>query len=139
MAKEFGRTKDFYKNNIWRTGKRVYDKINCPLSERENGENRYWPISCVARNLKNGLFEFKIRKELLDAFEETGISMDFYNTRVRSTDEILPWDFIDSGVTKAYLWREKQKADRAETTKDCRKGCNGCGLQRFKGVCKFCG
>ena len=73
MAKEFGRTKGFYKNNIWRTGKRVYDKINCPLSERENGENRYWPICCVARNLKNGLFEFKIRKELLDAFEETGI------------------------------------------------------------------
>lgn len=73
MAKEFGRTKNFYNNNIWRTGERVYNKINCPLSERENGENRYWPICCVARNLKNGLFEFKIRKELLDAFEETGI------------------------------------------------------------------
>ncbi|MGN1018891.1 MAG: TIGR03960 family B12-binding radical SAM protein [Aristaeellaceae bacterium] len=75
----------------------------------------------------------------MEAFDECGIDPAFYAYRRRDRDEILPWDFIDSGVTKAYLWREKQKADRAETTRDCRKGCNGCGLQRFKGVCKFCG
>jgi hypothetical protein len=46
---------------------------------------------------------------------------------------------IDCGVTKEFLWREKEKAEKAQTTKDCRKGCNGCGLQRFKGVCKYCG
>ncbi len=73
-----------------------------------------------------------------EAFEEVGIDPAFYAYRRRDKEEILPWDFIDSGVTKAFLWREKEKADRAETTKDCRKGCNGCGLQRFKGVCKFC-
>ena len=33
----------------------------------------------------------------------------------------------------------EEKAEKAQTTKDCRKGCNGCGLQRFKGVCKYCG
>ena len=75
----------------------------------------------------------------MEAFRECGVDPAFYAYRSREKDEILPWDFIDSGVTKEYLWREKQKADRAETTKDCRKGCNGCGLQRFKGVCKFCG
>ncbi|MGN0747201.1 MAG: TIGR03960 family B12-binding radical SAM protein [Aristaeellaceae bacterium] len=75
----------------------------------------------------------------MEAFDECGIDPAFYAYRRREKDEILPWDFIDSGVTKEYLWREKQKADRAETTRDCRKGCNGCGLQRFKGVCKFCG
>ena len=75
----------------------------------------------------------------MEAFNECGVDPAFYAYRRRDKDEILPWDFIDSGVTKEYLWREKQKADRAETTKDCRKGCNGCGLQRFKGVCKFCG
>lgn len=75
----------------------------------------------------------------MEAFRECGVDPAFYAYRRREKDEILPWDFIDSGVTKEYLWREKQKADRAETTKDCRKGCNGCGLQRFKGVCKFCG
>ena len=29
------------------------------------------------------------------------------------------------------------KSDRAETTRDCRKGCNGCGIQRFKGLCAY--
>ena len=75
----------------------------------------------------------------MEAFQACGVDPAFYAYRRRDKDEILPWDFIDSGVTKEYLWREKQKADRAETTRDCRKGCNGCGLQRFKGVCKFCG
>ena len=74
-----------------------------------------------------------------EAFEETGIDPAFYAFRRREKDEILPWDFIDCGVTKEFLWREKEKADAAATTKDCRKGCNGCGLQRFKGVCSFCG
>lgn len=75
----------------------------------------------------------------MEAFDECGIDPAFYAYRRREKDEILPWDFIDSGITKEFLWREKEKAERAETTKDCRKGCNGCGLHRFKGVCSFCG
>ena len=74
-----------------------------------------------------------------EAFEETGIDPAFYAFRRRERDEILPWDHIDCGVTKEFLWREKEKADQAATTKDCRQGCNGCGLQRYKGVCSFCG
>ncbi len=74
-----------------------------------------------------------------EAFEETGVDPAFYAFRRREKDEILPWDHIDCGVTKEFLWREKEKADKAATTKDCRLGCNGCGLQRYKGVCSFCG
>ncbi len=74
-----------------------------------------------------------------EAFEETGIDPAFYAFRRRDKDEILPWDHIDCGVTKEFLWREKKKADQEKTTKDCRLGCNGCGLQRYKGVCSFCG
>lgn len=74
-----------------------------------------------------------------EAFQETGIDPAFYAYRRREKDEIMPWDVIDCGVTKEFLWREKEKAEKAQTTKDCRKGCNGCGLQRFKGVCKYCG
>jgi len=74
----------------------------------------------------------------LEAFEESGLDPAFYAYRRREKDELLPWDVIDCGVTKAFLWREKEKADRAEVTKDCRKGCNGCGLQRYKGACKLC-
>ena len=81
---------------------------------------------------------FKYEK-WMEAFDECGIDPAFYACRRREKDEILPWDFIDSGITKEFLWREKEKADRAQVTRDCRQGCNGCGLQRFKGVCSFCG
>lgn len=82
------------------------------------------------------LFKYDMWRE---AFDELGIDPVFYAYRRREKDEIMPWDVIDCGVTKEFLWREKEKAEKAQTTKDCRKGCNGCGLQRFKGVCKYCG
>ena len=73
----------------------------------------------------------------MEAFRECGLDPSFYANRERAKDEILPWDHIDSGVTKSFLWHEKEKSERAETTKDCRKGCNGCGIQRWKGVCAY--
>jgi radical SAM superfamily enzyme YgiQ (UPF0313 family) len=73
----------------------------------------------------------------MEAFRECGLDPAFYANRERTKDEVLPWDHIDSGVTKQFLWHEKEKSDRTETTKDCRKGCNGCGLQRWKGVCAY--
>ena len=73
----------------------------------------------------------------MEAFRECGLDPAFYANRERPKDEILPWDHIDSGVTKQFLWHEKEKSERAETTKDCRKGCNGCGIQRWKGVCAY--
>lgn len=82
------------------------------------------------------LFKYDMWRE---TFAELGIDPAFYAYRRREKDEIMPWDVIDCGVTKEFLWREKEKAEKAQTTKDCRKGCNGCGLQRFKGVCKYCG
>ena len=71
----------------------------------------------------------------LEAFRLCGLDPAFYATRVRPFDEVLPWDVIDAGVTKEYLLREWRKAENTETTRDCRKGCNGCGLQRWKGAC----
>lgn len=73
MAEDFGRNANFYNSNVWRTGERIYKKINCPLSEREEGGNRFWSVCCFGRDLKNGRFEFKVRPELQEAFEETGI------------------------------------------------------------------
>jgi len=73
----------------------------------------------------------------MEAFQECGLDPAFYANRVRDKDEILPWDHIDSGISKTFLWHEKEKSNRAETTKDCRLGCNGCGLQKRKGVCSF--
>ena len=75
--------------------------------------------------------------EWMAAFSDCGLDPSFYANRERRKDELLPWDFLDCGVTKEFLWREKEKSERAETTRDCRKGCNGCGIQRFKGLCAY--
>ncbi len=72
----------------------------------------------------------------LAAFEEEGLSIDFYTTRERDLDEILPWDFINIGVTKEFLKREWKKAAGEEVTSNCRAGCSGCGALVYKGgVC----
>lgn len=64
------------------------------------------------------------------AFKETGVDTDFYSVRKRSVDEILPWDMIDSYVTKDFFIKEREKAVKEEITPDCRKGCAGCGMNR---------
>ena len=72
----------------------------------------------------------------LSAMEDTGITYDFYNFRERSTDEILPWDFIHIGVTKKFLTREWEKAKEGVVTPNCRQGCSGCGGKSYGGgVC----
>lgn len=72
----------------------------------------------------------------LKAFDECGVSIDFYNTRERNDDEIFPWDFIDCGVTKEFLLREWKKAQTETVSPNCRKQCQGCGANRFGGgVC----
>ena len=71
-----------------------------------------------------------------EAFAETGIDIEFYTLRERSTDEILPWDFIDAGVTKEFLIREWKQAKGEVVTPNCRQKCAGCGARRYKGgVC----
>ncbi len=78
-------------------------------------------------------FDYNIWKE---AFAETGIDIDFYTLRERSTDEILPWDFIDAGVKKQFLIREWEQAHKETVTPNCRQKCSGCGAARYKGgVC----
>ncbi|MCL2224205.1 MAG: TIGR03960 family B12-binding radical SAM protein [Defluviitaleaceae bacterium] len=64
----------------------------------------------------------------LSAFAEHGISPAFYANRQRETAELLPWDFIDIGVTKSFFLREWEKSKQAQTTPDCRENCAGCGV-----------
>ncbi len=72
----------------------------------------------------------------MEAFEECGVSIDFYNLRDRKMDEILPWDFIDCGVSKSFLMREWQRAREGEVTPNCSMRCSGCGAAQFGGgVC----
>ena len=64
------------------------------------------------------------------AFEKSGIDKDFYTTRTRNFDEILPWDIIDSAISKKFLINEAEKAYMEQTTNDCRLGCVGCGMNQ---------
>lgn len=73
MAEEFGRTKNFYNNAIWKTGEKVHELADCPLSLRSDETERFWSICCLGRKLQNGRIEFKIRPELEEAFDETGV------------------------------------------------------------------
>ena len=72
----------------------------------------------------------------MEAFEECGVDPDFYTVRERSKEEILPWDFIDCGVRKEFLWKEWERAQKDLGTPNCRVQCQGCGAGRFGcGVC----
>lgn len=72
----------------------------------------------------------------VEAFEKNGISIEFYNSRERSEDEIFPWDFIDTGVSKAFLLREYKRAKGELVTPNCRQTCYNCGAKAFGGgVC----
>ncbi len=72
----------------------------------------------------------------VQAFENTGVDMAFYNLRERDLDEILPWDFIDIGVTKEFLKREWKNALAGKVTPNCRMQCSGCGAGVYGGgVC----
>ncbi len=78
-------------------------------------------------------FRYDLWKE---AFSETGVDMEFYTLRQRSTEEILPWDFIDAGVSRKFLIREWKRALAEEVTPNCRQQCSGCGVKKYKGgVC----
>lgn len=90
-----------------------------------------WKLGC---RFDGWTDQFKFDK-WMEAFEMTGVDPEFYANRRREKDELLPWAFIDAGVTQQYLWREWERAVNETPTPDCRKGCQGCGLKRFEGAC----
>lgn len=65
------------------------------------------------------------------AFAETGTDLEFYAYRERDYEEILPWDIIDPLISREFLIRENEKAKAAQVTPDCRRGCAGCGINRY--------
>lgn len=78
----------------------------------------------------NDCFNFNAWMEI---FKECGIDPDFYTTRKRSFDEILPWDFLDYGVCKRFLMSEREKAYNSKTTPNCREKCSACGANKYGG------
>ncbi len=74
----------------------------------------------------------------ISVFERTGVDPAFYANRAWGTDEILPWDIIDCGVSKEFFLRERQKAYAESTTPNCREACSACGANKLGGVRAVC-
>ncbi len=76
----------------------------------------------------------------LAIFDKCGIDPAFYANRTMADDELLPWDMIDTGVTKEFLLAERHKAQAAATTPSCKDKCSGCGANKLadKGFCRWC-
>ena len=51
----------------------------------------------------------QLKGSFLKAYKQVDINPDFYTYRQREIDEILPWDFIDHGISKQFLASEYQK------------------------------
>jgi len=69
----------------------------------------------------------------MEAFDACGLDPAFYANRTRSLDEVFPWDHLDYGVTKDFLWAEHERAYQGLTTPNCREKCSNCGILCYKG------
>ena len=59
----------------------------------------------------------------------TGVDLDWYTTRERSEDEVLPWEHLDSGLDRDWLWQDWQAALKEVEIDDCRwTPCFDCGV-----------
>jgi radical SAM family uncharacterized protein len=74
----------------------------------------------------------------LQAFEDCGLDPDFYATRVRTKEELMPWQILSDGVKTSYLWKEREACYAGTITPDCRVKCSNCGANHLceGGVCR---
>lgn len=100
------------------------------------GDRRLGPVLLEAHRLGckfDGWNDYFSLARWRQAFENCGVSPEFYANRRRSFDEILPWDHLDYGVSKEFFRRECEKAYAAATTPNCREKCSACGAACFQG------
>ena len=69
----------------------------------------------------------------MEAFAACGLDPAFYANRTREKDEVFPWDHLDYGIRKEFLWEEWERAQSAQTTPNCREACSHCGAACYKG------
>lgn len=67
------------------------------------------------------------------AFEECGLRPEFYTSRKREYNEILPWEIMDYGIRREFLIEESKKAHESVTTPQCRIKCSACGANKLNG------
>ncbi|GAA3470228.1 TIGR03960 family B12-binding radical SAM protein [Nonomuraea roseola] len=63
------------------------------------------------------------------AAEKTGVGVDWYTTREREENEVLPWDHLDAGLDREWLWQDWKDAVNETEVEDCRwTPCYDCGV-----------
>jgi radical SAM family uncharacterized protein len=81
--------------------------------------------------------EFHDFSKWQQAFDECGVDPSFYAHRDRDPEEVLPWQHISSGISTAFLKRERQSMFSLDLTPDCRHhDCNLCGMQGLFPTCR---
>ena len=128
------------------TDRRIrYTYHDASVSEIEavltRGDRRLAPV--IAEAVERGFYldawdEYFDYDAWVKVFSDTGVDPSFYTTRGFGTDEVLPWDIIDIGVTKQFLLRERNRAYEGKTTPSCAENCSGCGANKLGGKTRWC-
>ena len=74
-----------------------------------------------------------------DALAACGLNGDFYAHRERAKDEVFPWEVPSVGVSRDFLWRERELCYQSVTTPDCRTRCSACGANKLLERGRTCG
>lgn len=80
------------------------------------------------RRIGRLLHKLAAGENLKQLCNKVGLPLDFYVTRERGVEEMFPWEIIDQGVMRSYLWQEYQRAKLVKTTPPCTPGCRRCGV-----------
>ncbi len=103
------------------------DRRMCPLVE----------YAWQAGSKLDGWNDYFRAERWYEGAKACGLDLAFYANRRRAYDEVMPWDHLDYGVSKAFLIRENQLAHRDTTTPNCRQKCAGCGANGLLGRACF--
>lgn len=131
---ELKRKKDYIKDALTRKGFKIKGHdVEMSLLEAafSRGDERLgqliekaWSLGCRLDGWSE-VFDFEKWKMAMDL---TGIDVVDFAKKTFENSDVFPWEKIDIGVTKEFLWKEYQKALSGDITADCRKICHHCGL-----------
>ncbi|MEX2504743.1 MAG: TIGR03960 family B12-binding radical SAM protein [Egicoccus sp.] len=77
----------------------------------------------------DGWHEMPTLETWRQAMDETDVSLDWFSYRERDEKEALPWDHLDSGLEKSWLWEDWTDARSDKQLDDCRwSPCYDCGV-----------
>ena len=104
----------------------------------------YWNGPGIEEAWRNGAkfdawSEYFDYQRWMDALSACGLDGDFYAHRVREKDELFPWAVPSVGVSREFLWRERELCYQSVTTPDCRSRCSACGANKMLTGGRTCG